>query len=336
MSVSCYKSRKQGHSFDGPTPYTTTLGSISETMLETKKKPARLQVDPETVQSDEKPEQTGTVFNVWYAKWSGGDTSSNIQTAAKFRCSIERDQGYTKAREEERPYFCLYFARGMCCNGRKCEFLHRLPTEFDAFPPSVDCFGREKFSDYRDDMGGVGSFHKINRTLYFGRLNTPDDVESKLTANCQEWGALESSRVLRDRHIAFVTYKNELNAQFAKEAMAHQRLDADNDNEVLEVRWARDDPDPRAQKRQREKMDEYALETVQKLLTRLEEQGETPTSTTEVFQEPKPPAEKRQKMLISQNPLIDSATLETLKSVDFSKINKPKTVIAGYESSDEE
>lgn len=55
-------------------------------------------------------------------------------------------------------YFCLFFARGVCPKGQDCDYLHRLPTIHDMFNPNVDCFGREKFSDYRDDMGGVGSF----------------------------------------------------------------------------------------------------------------------------------------------------------------------------------
>ena len=46
-------------------------------------------------------------------------------------------------------------------------------------------------------------------------------------------------RVMIGRGIAFVTYKYEANAQFAKEAMMHQSLDHD---EVLNVRWAAEDP----------------------------------------------------------------------------------------------
>jgi len=35
----------------------------------------------------------------------------------------------------------------------------------------VDVFGREKHGDFRDDMGGVGSMHRVTRTLYVGRIN---------------------------------------------------------------------------------------------------------------------------------------------------------------------
>lgn len=35
----------------------------------------------------------------------------------------------------------------------ECTYLHRLPLPATKLPDSsLDCFGREKFSDYRDDM----------------------------------------------------------------------------------------------------------------------------------------------------------------------------------------
>lgn len=47
--------------------------------------------------------------------------------------------------------------------------------------------------------------------------------------------------MLQYRSVAFVTYVSELHAQFAKEAMACQSLDND---EILNVRWATEDPNP--------------------------------------------------------------------------------------------
>ena len=41
-------------------------------------------------------------------------------------------------------------------------------------------------------------------------------------------------KILQSRGVAFVTYVQELNAQFAKEAMMHQSLDND---EILNVRY---------------------------------------------------------------------------------------------------
>jgi hypothetical protein len=47
--------------------------------------------------------------------------------------------------------------------------------------------------------------------------------------------------VLQYRSVAFVTYTLEVSAQFAKESMACQSLDGD---EILNVRWATEDPNP--------------------------------------------------------------------------------------------
>ena len=106
--------------------------------------------------------------------------------------------------------------------GQDCDYLHRLPGLHDLFNPNVDCFGRDKFSDYRDDMGGVGSFTRQNRTIYIGRIHVTDDIEEIVARHFAEWGQIERIRVLNTRGVAFVTYTNEANAQFAKEAMAHQ------------------------------------------------------------------------------------------------------------------
>ena len=70
-------------------------------------------------------------------------------------------------------------------------------------------------------------------------------------------------RVLNSRGVGFITYTNEANAQFAKEAMAHQSLDHD---EVLNVRWATADPNPMAQAREARRIEEQAAEAVRRAL----------------------------------------------------------------------
>lgn len=227
-----------------------------------KRRPARVQMDPATFKS-EPPPQTGTTFNIWYNKWSGGDRDVNTQHAAPNRCNISRDSGFTKADSVPGSYFCLFFARGICFKGRDCEYLHRLPTVYDQFQPHVDCFGREKFSDYRDDMGGVGSFMRVNRTIYVGRIHVTDDIEEIVARHFQEWGQVERIRVLNNRGVAFVKYTNMANSEFAKEAMAHQSLDH---NEVLNVRWATEDPNPQAQKREKRMIEEQAAEAIARTL----------------------------------------------------------------------
>lgn len=233
-------------------------------IIRKKKRPARPQVDPSTMKS-EPPPQTGTIFNIWYNKWSGGDREDKYlsQTAAIGRCNVAKDSGYTKADKVNGSYFCLFFARGVCPKGQECEYLHRLPGIHDMFNPNIDVFGRDKHSDYRHDMGGVGSFMRQNRTIYVGRIHVTDDIEEVVARHFAEWGQIERIRVLNTRGVAFITYSNEANAQFAKEAMAHQSLDH---NEILNVRWATADPNPMAQKREARRIEEQAAEAIRRAL----------------------------------------------------------------------
>ncbi|KAF8463585.1 hypothetical protein BDZ91DRAFT_698203 [Kalaharituber pfeilii] len=230
-----------------------------------RRRPARPQVDPATWKGGQPPPQTGTIFNIWYNKWSGGDREDKYISKhhAEGRCNIIRDSGYTRADKVPGSYFCLFFARGLCPRGHECEYLHRLPTVHDMFNPNVDCFGRDKHSDYRDDMGGVGSFMRQNHTLYVGRIHVSDDIEEVVARHFAEWGQIERIRVLNSRGVGFVTYTNEANAQFAKEAMAHQSLDH---NEILNVRWATVDPNPMAQARDKRRVEEQAAAAIRAAL----------------------------------------------------------------------
>lgn len=184
-----------GEGLDGP-PST----AVAKPKKSTKKKrrPARAQVDPATFKGGAIPAQTGTVFNIWYNKWSGGDREDKYisKSHAEGRCNISKDSGYTKADKVPGSYFCLFFARGQCPRGQECEYLHRLPAVTDLFNPNVDCFGRDKHSDYRDDMGGVGSFMRQNHTLYVGRIHVSDDIEEVVARHFAEWGQIERSTVL--------------------------------------------------------------------------------------------------------------------------------------------
>lgn len=189
-----------GNADSDATALTTTTSTDDKKILKKKKRrPARAQVDPDTFKGGEIPAQTGTVFNIWYNKWSGGDREDKYisKAHAAGRCQIAKDSGYTKADKIPGSYFCLFFARGLCPRGAECEYLHRLPTVHDLFNPNVDCFGRDKFSDYRDDMGGVGSFMRQNHTLYVGRIHVSDDIEEIVARHFAEWGQVERSRYPR-------------------------------------------------------------------------------------------------------------------------------------------
>jgi len=177
-------------------------------------------------------------------------------------------------------YICLFFARGCCPYGWECEYRHTLPDEAETTPDtSKDCFARDKFSDYRDDMGGVGSFNRQNRTLYVGRIKevgTGPETEEVVVRHFREWGVIEKGtflsfsflllsaddcpvRVLQYRSVAFVTYVSELNAQFAKESMACQSLDND---EILNVRWATEDPNPVSKVAEKRRLEELGQEAI--------------------------------------------------------------------------
>lgn len=58
---------------------------------------------------------------------------------------------------------------------------------------SRDCFGREKHAEYRDDMGGVGSFNRTNRTIYIAKMQeSPDKKQTQETMlrHFGEWGKI--------------------------------------------------------------------------------------------------------------------------------------------------
>lgn len=113
------------------------------------------------------------------------------------RCNIKKDQGLTRANTTGIKYCCLFFSRGCCPYGWECEYLHLLPDVDHPLPDtSKDCFARDKFVDYRDDMGGVGSFSRVNRTLYVGRIKETGpgpETEEIVIRHFKEWGQIEKS-----------------------------------------------------------------------------------------------------------------------------------------------
>lgn len=335
-----------------------------------KRKAARLQIDPDTIDADSKPPQTGEVFNIWYNKWTGGERNGkSMLTHASHRCDIKKDSGYTKADKNSFPnsinntnFICLYFARGTCCNGKSCDYLHRLPSNIDIFSSTVDCFGREKFSGYRDDMAGIGSFSKVNRTLYVGRIDSMENnVEARVNKAFGEFGDIERVRIIKDKRVAFVTYRLESQAQFAKESMYGQSLDKNDQEEALNIRWANEDPDPKARKREQEVLEKNALQTASLLLEKLKRKSEQHHDEEEteikrhkiIVEEPvedskleeTPGNSSAPKMIESTSIISDTSSLyllrqlrEKKKALFESKAEKPDVgaLLGGYSSSAEE
>ncbi|RLV92582.1 Pre-mRNA-splicing factor [Spathaspora sp. JA1] len=314
-------------------------------------KPARLQVDPATIPDSDKPPQVGTTFNIWFLKWSGGDSSTRSFTQSKFKVNVKRDSGYTKA--GKRSPICLFFARGCCYRGKSCPYFHRLPLPSEFFPTTQDCFGRDKTAEYRDDMDGVGSFNKVNRTLYVGGLHIKPEIEEVISKYFSEFGDIDKIKVIHNKSCAFITMRYESSAQFAKEAMQNQSLGG---QEVLYVRWANEDPNPEAQKREKRRLEELALETVRNLLQSTEQATNSSKRSKKIIvEEPKEEEEEEkysevkkiksvEETPVQSAPILSSSTLQNLAKVrDKLSVRKVipteqtlSTVLGGYSSEEED
>lgn len=319
------------------------MAEKEQAISDIKIKPARVQLDPSLVAEFCKPEQSGEVFNIWYSKWTGGDfNGKQLKKHAKHRCNVKLDSGYTKAdfhtpkgEINRSHYFCLYFARGYCCNGKKCEYLHRIPTELDIFPQTVDCFGREKFADYRDDMTGVGSFARVNKTLYIGNLtNVDSSTEHRIKTAFGEFGDITKIRVIPNKNIAFVSYKLESQAQFAKEALFCQALSPTNKSETLNIKWADDDNSWAAKKRENEEDSEMSVEAARKLLNTLRQQNSNKKQKAKV--NGVKVNYKSDAMDVSTEKVgLDLDAIAKLGNLRASRVAGTKLLVSGY-SSDEE
>jgi hypothetical protein len=157
----------------------------------------------------------------------------------------------------DHAFFCLHFARGACWRGHDCTYHHHVPTAADdaAAEPTRDIFGRDRHQGHRSDMGGVGSITDDCRTLYVGGLRRgatgggdkdkdPPSLEDLVRTHFSVWGELESVNIVPRISVAFVRYRLRSNAEFARAAMANQNLGG---SEILNVRWAYEDPNPVAQ-----------------------------------------------------------------------------------------
>jgi len=212
-------------------------------------KPARRQVAKGSGPVRQEFQDHSSDYNVWYHKKLGDRYQQEDRVKSATRCCIARDAGFTRADKAGKDtYICLFFARGHCHHGAECTYHHRPPTIEDEMKLDIthDVFGRERHRNYRDDMGGVGSFSRDNKTLYVSGLRRIPNLEDTITAHFMEWGELSYVKVVYDKAIAFVRYKLRCAAEFAKESMQDQALEGD---EVLGMRWSNEDPNPEAKAR---------------------------------------------------------------------------------------
>ncbi|KAK1934010.1 Pre-mRNA-splicing factor CWC2 [Babesia divergens] len=196
-------------------------------------------------------------YNIWYNKWSGERANTvNGRAAlmpAMYKCDPERDTGYTRGSGKNTlddcgtKFCCLFFAKGCCTQGSKCNYLHRVPTVEDEFflDTSVDIFGRERHAKHRDDMSGVGSFMSDCKSLFIGDVypdnaeyNPVDNLKRVLTEEFGRFGKIVEFNLVPAKGVAFVTYESRVIAEFVKVAMASQPLG--NYSSALNVKWAHD------------------------------------------------------------------------------------------------
>ncbi len=152
--------------------------------------------------------------------------------------------------------------------------MHLVPSAEDCAKhdksPTTDIFGRSRFAEERGNRGGVGSFFSMSRTLYVGYGAASEQLGARLQEVMSrvfgEWGPLEDVYVVRSKSIAFVRYVFRASAEFAKEALHNQSLQpawwpqprgaAGAAPEVLNIRWAYDDPNPTAIRRNKRENEE--------------------------------------------------------------------------------
>ena len=145
---------------------------------ETMERPARKQVQT-SLANNYTYKEGDEEYNFWFSKYICSKDEKDKE-AALTKCNPELDVGYTAAdlfNEKGGAYYCLFFARGCCASGVNCRFLHKVPSIEDsqAVDQTKDIFGRARFSSFREDMKGVGSFAKETKALYISDYRLPSN-----------------------------------------------------------------------------------------------------------------------------------------------------------------
>ena len=185
-------------------------------------------------------------YNIWYDKYLSDRTEDKEKIAAEYKCNPTLDTGYTRADKQQKKnnsYFCLYFARGCCCEGVNCRYYHHVPTfeEVQFIENSKDIFGRSRFATSLKDNGGVGLFTKNCRTLYVSdikKLEKKDqnrEMVKLIYENFSKFGEIEDIQYLPLKASCYIKFSHRCFAEFAKEAMMKQAMVGE---EILSIVWA--------------------------------------------------------------------------------------------------
>lgn len=254
-----------------PAAADSKAGAAAGSTRGTKRRWARLQA-PESGRRKMQRAEGSNDYNIWYHKYLGEAGEGRYREKAATRCRPRLDSGLTVGDASGNRFLCLHFAMGNCSHGSDCKYLHRLPDpkDFNHYSLMHDVFGRERHRTHRDDMGGIGSFDMNTRTLFVVGMSVMDSPQADeiLARHFAEWGPIEEISVKRKHGCAFIRYANRHFAEFAKVAMADQSLDH---GEQITVKWAHEDPNPRAQVREQVRLEDM-------LHNRLTKLGYTPQS----------------------------------------------------------
>lgn len=211
------------------------------------------------------------MYNIWedtMNRRGGGPRERGKIIASDYSCQPSKDCGWTRGERAGTRYICLYFARGLCHHGSDCGYVHRVPdVSFELYhrtQPQYDIFGRDRSLEVEGGQKGVGSMSRDCTTLYvyLGALSSLDDgrVRDMLLKDFQVWGEVEDVNVVSRKSVGFVRFVLRSSAEFAKVAMHQQILRGDETNTALDVRWANDDPNPKAMERVKAKREALLAE----------------------------------------------------------------------------
>jgi len=182
-------------------------------------------------------------YNIWYDKYLSNRTEDKEKIPAEYKCNPLLDTGYTRADKQQKKniaYFCLFFARGCCCEGVNCRYYHHVPTyeECQNIENSKDIFGRSRFATSLKDNGGIGLFTKNCRILYVTDMKKKEqdkEMVKLIYENFEKFGEIEDIQYLPLKASCYIKFSHRCYAEFAKEAMMKQSLVGE---EILSITWA--------------------------------------------------------------------------------------------------